>query len=214
MANDYQVKTVHGYDFFEVASAFQKSVRRGDETQSMFWAVELYESNYANYVWKRMIVMASEDVGLGDPFAIVQLMALKQSYDFLTQKKEASKPERLPFTHAVVMLTRSCKSRYIDHAITYYWHLNKEVYMDLPDYAYDMHTRKGKAMGRGLKYFYQESVKINNANRIPGEDEMEAAAMEVDKVAGVERIDISYSGDEVVVKSKSRKKDDEQTSLF
>ena len=86
--------------------------------------------------------------------------------------------------------------------------------MDLPDYAYDMHTRKGKSMGRGLQYFYQESVKINNANRIPGEDEMEAAAMEVDKVYGVERIDISYSGDEVVVKSKSKKKGDEQTTLF
>ena len=206
MSNDYQVKTKQDFDFFEVASAFQKSIRRGDELQSMYWAVELYDSGYQNYAWKRMIIMASEDVGLGDPFVIVQMMALKQSYDFLAQKKEKSLPERLPFTQAVILLSRCCKSRYIDHAITYYWNFNKTVHIDIPDYAFDMHTRRGKAMGRGLEFFYNESVKVNNANKIAGENEMEIAAMEVDKVAGVERVDVSYDNEEIVVESKGKKK--------
>lgn len=206
MSNDYQVKTKQDFDFFEVASAFQKSIRRGDELQSMYWAVELYDSGYQNYAWKRMIIMASEDVGLGDPFVIVQMMALKQSYDFLAQKKEKSLPERLPFTQAVILLSRCCKSRYIDHAITYYWNLNKTVHIDIPDYAFDMHTRRGKAMGRGLEFFYNESVKVNNANKIAGENEMEIAAMEVDKVAGVERVDVSCDNEEIVVESRGKKR--------
>lgn len=204
MANDYQVKTIKGYDFFEVSSSFQKSIRRGDEMQAMYWAVELYNSGYQNYVWKRMIIMCSEDVGLGDPFTIVQMMALKQSWDYLVAKKDKAIPERLPFTHAVVMLARSCKSRYMDHAITCYWHMNKTEHLEIPDYAYDMHTRKGKAMGRGLEFFYSESVKLENANKIPGEEKIEELAMEIDKVSGVERTDISFDNKEIVVKSKKQ----------
>ncbi len=43
-----QILTKNGYDFFEVASAFQKSIRRGMEKEAMYWAIELYESNYQN----------------------------------------------------------------------------------------------------------------------------------------------------------------------
>lgn len=203
MANSsYEIKTKKGYDFFQVASAFQKSIRRCDETQAMYWAIELYESGYQEYAWKRMIIMCSEDVGLGDPFTIVQMMSLKQSYDYLAKKKEKSLPERLPFTHAVLLLTRCCKSRYVDHAITYYWDLNQKKYLEMPDYAFDMHTRKGKMLGRGLEYFYQESVKVCNANKIAGEEEIEKLAMEVDKVSGVERIDYGCDESEIVIRSQ------------
>lgn len=208
---DYEVKTKKGYDFFQVASAFQKSIRRCDEAQSTFWGIELYESGYQSYAWKRMVIMASEDVGLGDPDVIVRIMALKQSYDFLAAKKERSLPERLPFMQAVLLLTRCMKSRYVDHAITYYWQTHKDKKLEMPDYAYDMHTRKGKAMGRGLKHFYEESVKTNNSNKIQGEEEIEALAMEVDNVFGVERIDMCHDDKEAVIKSKEKPK---QPDLF
>lgn len=201
---DYEIKTRKGYDFFQVASAFQKSIRRCDEMQSTFWGIELYESGYQTYAWKRMIIMASEDVGLGNPLVIVQIMALKQSYDYLAEKKERSLPERLPFMQAILLLTRCKKSRYVDHAITYYWQKHKDINLEMPDYAYDMHTRKGKAMGRGLKYFYEESVKTNNSNKIKGEEEIEALAMEVDNVYGVERIDNNFDDTQTVIKSKAK----------
>lgn len=207
----YEIKTKKGYDFFQVASAFQKSIRRCDEEQSTFWGIELYESGYQSYAWKRMVIMASEDVGLGDPDVIVKIMALKQSYDFLSSKNERSLPERLPFMQAVLLLTRCMKSRYVDHAITYYWQTHKDKFLEMPDYAYDMHTRKGKAMGRGLKYFYEESVKTNNSNKIKGEERMEALAMEVDNVFGVERIDMNHDDTEAIIKSKSKPR---QTDLF
>jgi len=199
----YELKTVHGYDFFQVASAFQKTVRRGLEDDAMYWAVELSKSKYTEYVWKRMIIMCSEDVGLADPNVIVRMMALKQSYDYLV-KKDKSPSWRLPFTHAVVMLVRSYKSRYVDHAITVYWQQNGDERKEIPDYAFDMHTRIGKAKGRGLDYFYSESAKIANANKLPEEEELERKAMEVDKVYGIERTDISFDSTELVQNAKPK----------
>jgi replication-associated recombination protein RarA len=179
--NDYQVRTKKGYDFFEVASAFQKSIRRGIESDAMYWAIELYESGYAKYVWKRMLIMSCEDVGLGSPFTNTMVMNLKASFDYLVSLKDKGLSEKLPFTQAVLTLVNAKKSRYVDLAISVYWKENKETMKEMPDYVFDMHTRKGKSMGRGLDYFYDEAAKINNANKLPNEEEMEKIAREADK---------------------------------
>lgn len=188
----YQKLTKKGYDFYEVASAFQKSIRRGLEEDAMYWGIELYDSGYSTYCWKRMIIMCSEDVGLGNPSCIVQVMALKQSFDFLSACRDDG-AKKLPFTQAIVVLVRSGKSRYIDHAITVRWQTHQEEFKPLPDWAYDMHTRKGKSLGRGLKYFYQESCKIVNARKIAGEEELEKIAWRVDNVYGIDREDVPFS---------------------
>lgn len=178
----YQVRTKNGYDFFEVSSAFQKSIRRCDEDQAMFWAVELYESNYAKYVWKRMIVMASEDVGLAEPNLPAQIMALKESFDYFITNKDKHKADKLPFTHAVLLLVRAKKSRFIDLSISVHWGRHDELRqtMTIPDYAYDMHTRKGKSMGRGLEHFYAEGSLINNEGKVEREETFENMAKMMD----------------------------------
>ena len=61
------MQTQKGYEFFEVSSAFQKSIRRCMEDEALYWAIELWNSNYKEYVWKRMLIIASEDVGLAEP---------------------------------------------------------------------------------------------------------------------------------------------------
>lgn len=205
-----QILTCHGYDFFEVASALQKAIRRGIEDDAMFWAVELYESNYQNYVWKRLIIMCSEDVGLGEPSCIVQVMALKQSYDYLRTMKDYG-AMKLPFTQAVICLVRSRKSRYCDHAITVYWKKVETEHRQFKDYVFDMHTRRGKAMGRDLRYFYTDSCLINNANKLKGEDQMEAEAWKVDNVYGINREDIPVQDDAYMV---IKRKADDSPTLF
>lgn len=200
MGDSYQRLTKKGYDFYEVASAFQKSIRRGLLEDAMYWGIELYESNYEEYAWKRMIIMASEDVGLGEPSCVVQIMALKQSFDYLAMRKDMG-AKKLPFTHAIAVLVNSRKSRFIDHAITVYWQQNREEMKEIPNWAFDMHTRRGKAMGRGLDYFYKESCKITNANKVKGEEELERIAWKIDNVYGIEREDLpatdkAYRNDE------------------
>ena len=208
MADSYQRLTKKGYDFYEVASAFQKSIRRGLFEDAMYWGIELYESSYAEYAWKRMVIMASEDVGLGEPSCIVQIMALKQSYDFLELRHDQG-AKKLPFTQAVVVLVKSRKSRFVDHAITVYWQQNREEVKPIPDWAFDMHTRKGKAMGRGLSYFYKESCLIANANKVEGEEELERIAWKVDNVYGVDREDLPAT--DKAYRSEERKNDGSPT---
>mgnify|MGYP003460803119 FL=1 len=208
MGDVYQRLTKKGYDFYEVASAFQKSIRRGLLEDAMYWGIELYESSYAEYAWKRMVIMASEDVGLGEPSCIVQIMALKQSYDFLELRHDQG-AKKLPFTQAVVVLVKSRKSRFIDHAITVYWQQNREEVKPIPDWAFDMHTRKGKAMGRGLSYFYKESCLIANANKVEGEEELEKIAWKVDNVYGVDREDLPAT--DKAYRSEERKNDGSPT---
>lgn len=210
MGESFQRLTKKGYDFYEVASAFQKSIRRGMLEDAMYWGIELYESSYEEYAWKRMIIMASEDVGLGEPSCIVQIMALKQSFDYLTLRRDMG-AKKLPFTHAISVLVKSRKSRFIDHAITVYWQQNREEMKPIPDWAYDMHTRRGKSLGRGLDYFYKESCKIANANKVEGEEELEKIAWKVDNVYGIDREDLpatdkAYRSDE--------KKNDGSPTLF
>ena len=208
MGDSYQRLTKKGYDFYEVASAFQKSIRRGLLEDAMYWGIELYESCYAEYAWKRMVIMASEDVGLGEPSCIVQIMALKQSYDFLELRHDQG-AKKLPFTQAVAVLVKSRKSRFVDHAITVYWQQNKEEVKPIPDWAFDMHTRKGKAMGRGLSYFYKESCLIANANKVEGEEELERIAWKVDNVYGVDREDLPAT--DKAYRSEERKNDGSPT---
>ena len=123
-----------------------------------------------------MVIMSCEDVGLGDPYVNMVIMNLKATYDYLVALKERSKPEKLPFTQAVLTLVHAKKSRYNDLAICVYWQENQSKAYPIPEYAYDMHTRRGKAMGHGIDHFYDVAAVINNRNKMPNEDEMERLA--------------------------------------
>ena len=48
--NVRQMKTKRGYSLGEVASALQKTIRRGDARLAGYWAIELFESNFRGYV--------------------------------------------------------------------------------------------------------------------------------------------------------------------
>ena len=66
--------------------------------------------------------------------------------------------------HAILTLCRSPKSREVDEFCN--WHIiayNKtgEV-LDTPDYALDKHTKRGKALGRGMKHFWEVGSKLEN----------------------------------------------------
>jgi len=127
--------------------------------------------------------MASEDVGMAEPSFPAVIMALKQSYDFLAGLKDKHRPERLPFIHAIVKLANARKSRYIDLCISVYENEHRKQAGDheIPDYALDIHTRKGRKKGRGLDHFYNEGAMVNNPNKMPDEELFEKMALEADK---------------------------------
>mgnify|MGYP003644401624 CR=1 FL=1 len=154
----YQILTRKNYDFFECSSALQKSVRRGYERDALFFAIELYASGYSKYVWKRIFIMVSEDIGMANPDLPQRIQALYQNWQIISEKNVGD--GTLPIIHSILELCRSKKSRHLDQAKV--WALFTDYRPDVPDYALDTHTRRGKKMGRTLKFFKEEGSKIND----------------------------------------------------
>lgn len=176
---NYQKLTKKGLDFYEVSSAFQKAIRRGEEEVAMRMGEELFDSGFGEYCWKRMKIITSEDVGLAEPNMPAVIWSLYQMYQEQVKKHDTKHcPERLYLYHAIILLARAKKSRYIDWALTYIRETNKKMELVIPDYAYDMHTIKGKSLGRGMDYFYRESSKLENKAEIEGEEEMKQKSYE------------------------------------
>ena len=158
-----ELHTLAGYACGEASSALQKSIRRGLEREAMFWASELDLSGYGNYVWKRLRIIASEDVGLADPQAVLLTRAL---YENWLEQRKADKGDSetcaLYLLHAVMVLARAKKSRIVDHALMVMYEGEREP-VEVPDFALDRHTGRGRRMGRGYDHFFEEGTVLANA---------------------------------------------------
>lgn len=158
-----ELPTVGGYHMGEVASALQKCLRRGEEDEALFWATELDLSGYGEYAFKRLRIIASEDVGLGEPDAASIVRSLYENFDDMKKKKDPHKPERLFLVHAVMYLARARKSRAVDNACVHFY-LGSRPKREIPDVALDKHTRRGRQLGRGFDHFFTEGAQIANEN--------------------------------------------------
>jgi replication-associated recombination protein RarA len=154
--------TPNGYYLDEVISALQKEIRRGKEYNAVYWAVEL-ESFNSRALWNRLKVIASEDVGVAEPHAPLIISALELMYDYA--KKRKKEEYRMFFVNAVSILARAPKCRIADNLmITLYGDITLGKRLEMPDYAIDKHTFRGRRMGRGMKHFIEEGSKIKNEN--------------------------------------------------
>lgn len=150
--------TKGGYDFYEVLSALQKTIRRGDKEAALYWSTELYLSEYEAHAWKRLLIIATEDVGMADPMIFVQIRALYDSW--LERKKESD--AKLFFIDAVLRLVNATKWRGTDSALIVFFE-GERSHRDIPDYALDVHTNAGRRLGRGYEHFFIEGAKIENS---------------------------------------------------
>lgn len=164
--------TKHGYPLDEVSSSLQKSIRRGWTSEAMYWAVELNESGYGEYAWRRLIVIASEDVGPANHHAAVLVHAL---YENSRRLKAAARSRTdvaglMPFEpllQAVWYLAGSPKSRELaDAYATLTGRLARGELLPIPDIALDVHTRRGRSLGRGMRHFVDEAAIVEPEVRL------------------------------------------------
>ena len=78
----YRPKTKRGYDLFEVASCLQKAIRRANPTLAGYMAIELFESGFAGYCWKRLLTISAEDCA---GILTQEIKALHESFVLLNQ---------------------------------------------------------------------------------------------------------------------------------
>ena len=165
-----RLTTKNGCDFFEVSSAFQKAVRRGNEKEALYWGLEFFESNYHRYAWKRMLIMAAEDIGLANPDLIVQVKALLDSSEWIQKHDQDKTPSVLHFILSILLCVRSPKSRIVDNALNFIFKIRQNgEHLEIPEYCLDKHTRRGKMMGRTWKDFHYDGAHIENMADVEGE---------------------------------------------
>jgi replication-associated recombination protein RarA len=149
--------TRRGIEFDLAASSLIKCLRRGQEEQAIRWAVELDASGYGQYVWKRLIIAVSEDVGLAEPTLPATIHALHQTALHLQKRKDDRQaPWRLQMIHAVLLLSRADKSRIVDHALI--WAYADRGPLEVDPAAIDKHTAAGRRLGRGFAQFWRDGT--------------------------------------------------------
>jgi len=75
-------KTALGYAFGEVTSALQKEIRAGNAEAAVYWGLLLYGKS-PGYVWKRLLIIAAEDIGFADQDAVFQALVINPVVLFL-----------------------------------------------------------------------------------------------------------------------------------
>jgi replication-associated recombination protein RarA len=154
------IKTRNGYTGDEMISMLQKSIRRGLEDNALAAAYEMYITSpqFEDKLWRRLIAISVEDIGFGDPMAAVLINTYNQMRkEFLYN--DGDRP--MFFVHGIRYLCRCQKERSSDNKknmlIKGFAHGDLP---EVPEYAYDMHTVKGRAMGRDEQHFLTEASRV------------------------------------------------------
>jgi putative ATPase len=92
---------------YDTVSAFIKSMRASDEKGAMYWLAKmLHAGEDFRFIARRIVIFASEDVGLADPEALPLAIATQQAVEFV------GLPEaQIPLAHAAAYMCRAKKSR-------------------------------------------------------------------------------------------------------
>ena len=155
------VKTANGFAADHVISALQKEVRRGHSENAALLAYEMVLTSPAleDYLWYRLMVISVEDVGFGELQAPILINALHQMLH--TCDRQAGE-RKLYAIHAVRYLCQCQKDRSSDEMTIWISRVvaQQKALPVIPDYALDMHTAAGQAMGRGRRYFFEEAAQL------------------------------------------------------
>jgi replication-associated recombination protein RarA len=167
MSNRYEPQTKRGHNFYEVASALQKEIRRGNTKLAGYWALELFHSGFSNYCWKRLLTISAEDC-----WGILtnEIKSLHDSFLVINQGVPKTKEKgRIFISKAVIILCACKKNRDPDHLQNFVYDGDMDVAVAeleksvdeskgevVPEYAFDVHTKKGKLMGKTKKDFFKD----------------------------------------------------------
>jgi putative ATPase len=158
-----------GEAHYNLISALHKAVRGSDVDGALYWLARMLEGGENPlYVARRVVRMASEDIGLADPRALSVALAAKESYEFL------GSPEcELAIAEAVIYLTTAPKSNRAYKAWSEAQRAAKEhpsAEVPLPIRNAPTGLMKDLGYGRGYRYDHAEEDGIAEGQEyLPGE---------------------------------------------
>lgn len=181
-SHGFELTTKNGYKLDEVVSALQKECRRGNELMAKYWALEMNESGFWRYCFRRMMTIAGEDVGLANPEAMILVSSTFSALLAQERIKKVFHIDNNILGFMAVYLARSPKSRHID-MLGGVILKRKELGWkpEIPDYAIDEHTEKGRALGKDDNEFFRTGSLIKNKKWIEGENEVKKECLKLYK---------------------------------
>lgn len=152
-AESIQKKVINVDDeqFYNMLSAFCKSLRGGDSDAALAWFARLiYAGIDPRIIVRRLIAHASEDIGLASPQAMVQAVSAASALEFIGMPEA-----RLPIAQAIIFLCESPKSNSVVMAVDAAFAdaadtIDEPVPVHLRDTSY--HGAKSLGNGKGYKY--------------------------------------------------------------
>ena len=138
-------------DHYDVISAFIKSMRGSDPDAAVYWLARMLEAGEdARFIARRMVIFASEDVGMADPQALLVAVAAAHAVEHV------GLPEaQLNLSQAVIHLATAPKSNRSAVAI---WNARDAVRNgdvgEVPAHLRDAHYQGAAVLGHGAGYEY------------------------------------------------------------
>ena len=155
-----------GEEHFNLISALHKSVRNSDPDASLYWLARMLESGEDPlYLARRLVRMASEDIGLAEPGALGVTMAAKEAFDFI------GPPEGyLALAQAAVYLSLAPKSNalYVGYG-TVHDDLQRTIAEPVPLHLRNAATglMKHVGYGKGYQYAHDAEEKVTSMTCLP-----------------------------------------------
>src|SRR5215813_1715236 len=155
-----------GEEHYNLISALHKSVRNSDPDAALYWLARMLASGEDPlYLARRMVRMASEDIGLAEPGALAVTLAAKDAFDFLGQ------PEgNLALAQAAVYLSLAPKSNALYRA---FGEVREDVERTEAD-PVPLHLRnaptglmKNLGYGKNYKYAHDEAGRVADMDCLP-----------------------------------------------
>lgn len=140
-----------GDQHYDTISAFIKSMRGSDPDAALYWLAKmLHAGEDIRFIARRMVICASEDVGLADSQALVVAVAAQQAVDFVGMPEA-----RIILGHACVYIATAPKSNKaylgIDAALD---DVRNGVTLPVPPHLRDTHYKGAERLGAGEGYRY------------------------------------------------------------
>jgi putative ATPase len=134
---------------YDTISAFIKSVRGSDPDAALYWLAKmLYAGEDPRFILRRLIILAGEDIGLGDPLGLVVASSAAQAFDYI------GLPEGIyPIVEATLYLATAPKSNSTGAYFKAFQLIEDAGITAVPKHLQDA-NRDGDALGHGKDYQY------------------------------------------------------------
>jgi len=139
---------------YDTISAFIKSLRGSDPDAAMYWLAKMvYAGEEPRFLFRRMIIFASEDIGLADPQAVAVTMACAEAFE------RVGLPEgRFPLAQAALYLATAPKSNSVFAFFDALRMVEQEREGEVPNHLKDA-SRDAEGFGHGAGYLYPHAYR-------------------------------------------------------